>query len=390
MRKGIQFVLGLLLAAVLIWWLFRGVAWAAVGNAIMKANLWWIAVSIVGVLITFVTRVLRWRYIVRTAGNVSFRHMYSATQIGFLGNFILPARAGEAIRALVLGRLTGIPFSRCLAFVALDRVTDLFGLMAVILVTALAFRPEADLHLPAFLYNWVIPADMVSRNAFRVAMFILAIVGVFVLLYVKQQWMLRVSDRILGLVSVRLAERVHELLQHFAEGFHVFRSASDMAKSIFFSLVTWAFFVLTYDSVLLAFDLTLPWYAPFVILSFLAVAISVPGTPGFVGQFHFGVAVPIFMLMPVVPVYYAFADASETLAWSVAVPIAPWAGPVLAQLPRTVCEGALETVHGTGLAVAVIAHLINVFPVFAVGVWCLYREKFGLLQLQRETETAAS
>ncbi|HNT87202.1 MAG TPA: lysylphosphatidylglycerol synthase transmembrane domain-containing protein, partial [Candidatus Hydrogenedentes bacterium] len=383
---GVAFVAALI--AALVWWLFRETDWRAVGEAISRANWCWIGVSVAGVLVTFVTRIQRWSYIVRTAKPVSFRHMFSATQIGFLGNFVLPARAGEAVRALALGRLANLHFSRALAFVALDRVTDLFGLMAVILVAAVAFRPAHDIRLPPSIYAGVIPADLVSTYAVRVALFIMLIVGAFVLLYVRQRLVLGLSDAVLGAVSQRLAARVHEMLQHFADGLHVFRSARDMAKSLFFSLFTWAVFVLTYAAVGMAFGLDLPWYAPFVVVSFLALAISVPGAPGFIGQFHFGVAIPVLLLMPSVTATYAFGEcAGHAVAGFTSLYVGP-AAAALGEIPRAAAEHSLATAKGLGLAVAIVAHLINVFPVFAVGLFCLYREQLGLFQLRREAEEA--
>lgn len=350
--KKIQFAIGLGIGVFLVWWLFRDTDWRELGHAISRAHWGWMAVSLAGVLVSFVTRVQRWSYIVRTAKPVSFRHLFSATQIGFLANFTLPARAGEAIRALVLGRLTQIPFTRSLAFVALDRLNDLFGLMVVILVAAFAYRPEADIHLPESIYSGTIPADLVSRYAFRVAMMLALVVVAFVVFFIKQRLVIRISDRVLGLISPRLAEYVHGLLQHFADGLQVFRSAGEMAKSLFFSMLTWASFLISYGAMLWAFDLNLPWYAPFVMLAFLALAISVPGAPGFIGQFHFGVVAPIVVLTPV--------TASQTA----------------------------ENIQNTALAVAVVGHLANVIPVFIVGIGCLYLEQLGLLQLSRESEEA--
>jgi hypothetical protein len=78
----------------------------------------------------------------------------------------------------------------------------------------------------------------------------------------------------------------------------------------------------------------------------------VPGAPGFIGQFHFGLAVPTFMLMAVDPGDLA----------------------------------AVNAAYNDALAVAIVGHLINVGPVFAAGLWCLWLENAGLLQLQRESE----
>lgn len=343
MRKKIQVLLGLVLGGVLIWFLFRGTDWARVGTAIREANPWLLLLTFGIILLTFALRVKRWSYIVRTAGPVSLRAMFSATQIGFLGNFILPARAGEAIRALVLSRLERIPFSKSLAFVALDRVTDLFGLLAVLLVAVFSFRPTEDLMLPPEIYEGTIPVGAIRTFALITAGMVIVMIAGFVLLYVRIAWFKRLNDLLVRLVSIRLAERTNRMLSHFAEGMHIFRSAGDMATSVFFSLLTWSMFVLSYVSLYAAFGLAVPWYGSFVTVALLAVAISLPGAPGFVGQFHIAVAGSLLLVAPASPL-----DVAK--------------------------------------AVAIMAHLLNLIAVAGAGVLCLYFEKFGLLELRRQSE----
>lgn len=355
MRKKIQVVLGILLGGALIWFLFRETDWAKVAVAIREADSGLLFLTFLVILFSFVIRVKRWSYIVRTAGPVSFRAMFSATQIGFLGNFVLPARAGEAIRALVLSRLERIPFSKSLAFVALDRVTDLFGLLFVLLVAVLAFRPEQDLTLPPEIYEGTISVTAIRTFTLVTVSMIFILISCFVLLYVRIEWFksvnngllrwmaAKLNDRMNGMLN-RLADRTNRMLSHFAEGMHIFRSAGDMAWALFFSLLTWLVGVFSYVLLYAAFDLATPWYASFVTIALLSVAISLPGAPGFVGQFHIAVAGALLLVAP---------------------------------------SSSLDVAK----AVAIMAHLLNLVAVAGVGVGCLYFEKFGLLELRRQVET---
>ncbi len=347
-KKRIQVVIGIALAGLLLWWAFRGMDVREMGAALRGMHWGWMGLAFAGVLVSFFTRVLRWRYIVRTAKPVSFRHMFSATQIGFLANFVLPGRAGEVVRALVLGRLEQLPFSKCFAFVALDRVTDLVGLITVMLLSMLTYRPPQVSELPPDFPAWA--AALVRPGAIRAATFsasgvLVVLVGVLALLYMNQGLALRMAGACVGLVSKRLVAPVHDLLHHFAEGLQVFRSAADMAKSLFFSLVTWAIFGITYIAILYAFDLDAPWYAACIVLSLIAVAISLPGAPGFIGQFHAAIVAAMLITMP-----------------SINLDVAR--------------------------AVAIMAHLVNLIPVVLVGLYCLYLEGFGLIELRRQTESA--
>ncbi|HPO12582.1 MAG TPA: lysylphosphatidylglycerol synthase transmembrane domain-containing protein [Candidatus Hydrogenedentes bacterium] len=347
-KKRIQIVIGIALAAVLLWWAFRGTDVREMGAAMRDIHWGWLCLSLLGVVVSFFTRILRWRYIVRTAKPVSFRSMFSATQIGFLANFVLPGRAGEVVRALVLGRLEQLPFSKCFAFVALDRLTDLVGLIVVMMVSMITYRPPSVSDLPADFPAWaasLVRPGAIHAATFSACAFLVVLAGAFVLLYVNQGLALRISDACMGLVSKRLVKPMHDLLFHFAEGMQIFRSAADMAKSVFFSLVTWAIFAMTYMSILYAFHLDPPWYSAFVVLSLLALAISLPGAPGFIGQFHAAIVAAMVITMPNINLDVA-------------------------------------------RAIAIVAHLVNLIPVYIVGFYCLYLEGFGLIELKRQTETA--
>lgn len=379
MKKTIQILLGLLIGGFLLWFLFRGTDWNAVWAATRNANVAWLAAAFAAIMLSFFTRVQRWTSIVRTAKDVSFRSLFSATQIGFLANFTLPGRAGEVIRAVVLARLERIPFSKCFAFVALDRVTDLFGLIAIMLVSVIAFQPAGRVGLPPDIHvpDWagaLLEPDAIRSGAIGFSLLLLAVVGVFVVLYVSQSFALRVAAVLLGvaqsLVRATVAPMLRGLgnvlgarvratgdrlgdadlvglgtgmIREFAEGLHVFRSAADMSKAILFSLITWAVACFSYYCALRAFGFVEPWYTALIVTAMLSVAIALPGAPGFIGQFHFGIIIGIFVCIP---------DADYDVA----------------------------------KAVAIMSHLLNVLAVAIVGIWSLYREDFGLLELKRDAD----
>ncbi|MCF6285403.1 MAG: flippase-like domain-containing protein, partial [Candidatus Hydrogenedentes bacterium] len=304
-----------------------------------NANWWWVALSLALVFVTFLTRVKRWGYIVRTAQPVSFRAMFSATQIGFLGNFTLPARVGEVIRAVVLARLTGLTFSRCFAFVALDRVTDLFGLVVVMLLAATVFQPTEAIVLD----DWTIEPDLIRVTTLSTIVLVTGIISAFVALYCRKALALRLVSATVGRVSPWLSEKLQGMLAQFADGMHVFKSVGDMSRAIFWSLVTWTIGTLCYFCVVQAFALDVPWYTAIIVMAFLAVAISVPGPPGFVGTFHFGIVGALLVVAP-------------------------------------------ETDRDVAKAAALVAHMVNTLPVWVAGAVCLYTEKLGLLELRREGE----
>ena len=347
LKRTIQVIAGALIALVLLYVLFRGVNWADLLRAMRSVSLLWLALCQIPLWLSFLTRIQRWKHIVRATAPASFRAMFSATQIGFLANFTLPARAGELIRPYVLGRLAGIPFSKGLALTALDRVTDLFGLIATMAFAGLAFHPKKDIALPKELlgFQYTVSARAIDTTAVFTLIVLAGLIAVLVLIYVNKRLALRLSDFIFGMISTRLAEWIHRLVNEFAEGLHILRSPIAMVRSIAWSFVTWGLFLVSTTCILQAFHLNWPWYAPLVVQSTLAILISVGFTPGFIGQFQAGVLAGLTMVIPGI----SYADA---------------------------------------LAVGVVAHIVNVLPIAITGVGCLVWENMGLLELQRASEEA--
>ncbi|MBI4557139.1 MAG: flippase-like domain-containing protein [Candidatus Hydrogenedentes bacterium] len=345
MKRTLQISLSCAVGLALVWLLFRGTNWSEVKASVEGVSVRWLLASQIFIWGSFFTRVQRWSYIVRVAKPVRFRIMFSATQIGFLANFTLPLRVGEFLRAFLLARLGHLSFAKSVAMVALDRVTDLVGLIAVMLVAVLSVPTTHDMVLPAQTFNTA--ADIrVSAQALQAAgivtlLLLVGIIAILILLYLNQALVLRAADRTVGVVSNKMAGRIHAMLEQFAEGLHIFRSVTDMSKSIFYSLLTWACFVLATITILAAFHMECPWYTPFVIQALVAVSVSVPGAPGFVGQFHLPIVVSLLMLAPAV-------DVDEAKA------------------------------------VAIVIHLLNLGPVALAGLFCLAIEHLGILELRRE------
>ena len=313
MKKHAQTIIGLIIGVVFIWILFRDTNWSEVGAAIKEVHVGWLLAAHVPLCLSFVFRIIRWKYIVNSVTPTSTRNLASATQIGFLANFTLPGRVGEAIRALVLTRLTQVPFSKTFAYVALDRITDLFGLIAVMLVAIFAYQPVADVVIPAATFGTpediTFPAGLYRSGAASMGLLMFAIIASFVMLYVKKDFFIGLVEKVAGVISKKLADLGVHVLSHFAEGLHVFRSPRDMFLAIFFSLLTWLMPILIFWATIKAFHIDAPWYTPFVMQSILSVFIAVPGAPGFVGQYHVPVVITLVMVAPGMNIDHAKAFA---------------------------------------------------------------------------------
>jgi hypothetical protein len=349
-KKYILGAIGLVLMVGMVWLLFRDTDWREVGDALGGADWLLLGLAMVPMFLSHPARIRRWSFIVRAVHPATFRQMFSATQIGFLANMLLPARAGEVIRPLVLSRLTRVPLSKAFALNAVDRITDLFGLLAVMAVSLVAFRPAEDLSIPAATFGTeapiTLPARQYQQGAITTGVLLVVIMAGFIGLYTNRGFVLAISRKTIGLVSTRLAEFVNGMINHFADGLHVFRSPLELARSVGWSFVTWGLNLIGLALALKAFGVEFPWYTPFVMQAILAIAIAAPNTPGFVGPFHIAIVLSLVMTIPGVDVNVA-------------------------------------------KAYAIVAHLWQFPPVLIFGFWCLLRDNLNLFQLRREGEAEA-
>lgn len=350
MKRKIQVVLGFAVGVLLVWLLFRNTKWGEVYDTIRGANKWWLILSQVPIWGSFLARIRRWHYVVRSTEPVPFRTLFSATQIGFLANFTLPARAGEAIRAFLLSRNTSIPFAKSIALVAVDRITDLVGLIVCIGLALVGFRNVGEVVLPAHtlgetetVWSGALVRSLILGGTFLLSLVVVALV----MLYLNQRWLLKLVDLTFRRISPKLGDRVEHVVKQFADGLQALGSGGDMAKAILWSLVTWGCFVVSAACMLWGFHLDFPWYMPFLMLTLMGVAISLPGAPGFVGQFDGAIILAVLMVMPEV-------------------------GATKAQ------------------AIAIVVHVLNLIPIAIAGVMGLMMEGTGLMELTRRSAAAGS
>lgn len=75
--------------------------------------------------LAFCIRALRWKLFLNVAGRVSIPTVIALFLSGVFLNFVLPIRAGELVKSIVLKRNSHIPFSQSLPTITMDKVQDL-------------------------------------------------------------------------------------------------------------------------------------------------------------------------------------------------------------------------------------------------------------------------
>jgi glycosyltransferase 2 family protein len=113
-----------------------------IAQDLSKANLWWIALSVVLVLPFIALKAWRWQVILHDLGlKISFGEAYRLYAIGLSAGSFTPGQAGDAIKAFYLHE-KGFSLGSGLVSVVLDRLFDL-AVLVLLAVSGLIFLGNA-------------------------------------------------------------------------------------------------------------------------------------------------------------------------------------------------------------------------------------------------------
>ena len=265
-----KFWLGVVVSVVFLTLALRGLDLEGFWTTVRQANYWWLVPGVAVYFGAVWARTWRWHYMLRHVKRIPLGRLFPVVVIGYMGNNLYPARAGEVLRSYVLRRKEGVPVGVSLATVVLERLFD--GLVMLLFVFAtLPFAP-----LP--------PGYDLLVTAFSV-LFIAALV-VFLALATRPARMGRayawMVDRV---VPTRFRERVHGLFDKFIAGLQSLRSPRELFFILLTSTLIWLTETTKYWFVMHAFPFEVPFYVLMLMTAVVNLFTTLPSTPGYIGTF---------------------------------------------------------------------------------------------------------
>lgn len=292
MPSRVRTVLILLLTIGLLWFFFRNADMAQVWAEIRRARPLLLLAAVLVTGLTYVIRALRWQYVLAPLGPTHFSNAFRATVIGFAATFLLPARAGEVIRPLLLARREGLPATATFATIILERLMDMVTVLGLFAVFVLTADPATVSAQPAHL------ARVKAGGLLAAGVAAVALTVAFVAAGHPERlgrWALRI-ERVL---PARLARMVAAFVESFTQGLGVLRQPRRLVVSLALSVPLWMSIAAGIWLTSLAFHITFPYVGSFLVMTILVVGVAMP-TPGAVGGFHaaYQIAVQSFFGAP--------------------------------------------------------------------------------------------
>lgn len=278
MRSFFRTLLGVGLAALLLWLFLRNADWDGVRAALLTADRAYLVGAVLLVVVSFVVRAERWQYLLAPLGPTRFRTAFATTLIGFGASSVLPARAGEVLRPYLLARREGLNPTATFATILLERLLDLVAILGLLAAALVLLAADLRTRESAVL-------SAVRVGGLTAAPLGVAALAVLYALGGHEAWMQRLFLWANRVLPARVAWLMEAVIRRLADGCAVLRRPSRLLAAIGWSLVLWLIICLETWAVGRAFALEISFPGTWLLMAMLVVGVAVP-TPGGVGGFH--------------------------------------------------------------------------------------------------------
>ncbi len=248
----------------------NGIHLKAAGHALRTSDYWWLIPALVAFGLGDIARALRWRSLFVPGRRPPRSTTLNATMIGYLYNNILPARAGEVARVVVLTRRSSSPPVEITGTVVLERLYDVTVIL-VIFFLAEPWLPDV---------SWFGPAAIVAA-VLAVMIAVLAIV-----LAVFEDQPLRLLLRPLRRFSMFSEDVLERAVLELAHGLSGLRNWRVAREAFLWTACAWLLSMLCAYFVTLAFHLGLPFSAGVLVMVAVGLGMILPSAPAAVGVFE--------------------------------------------------------------------------------------------------------
>ncbi len=284
-----RFWLGIAISVLCLWLAFRNVQWVELAAAVRAVDWTILGLAALVALLDQVVRGVRWRVFLAPVGRVSVADSFSFLSIGALANAILPLRAGEIIRAVLLGEKRQLSKSAVFGTVVVERLFDILMLVAIALVLLAVMPIPAPVKqtvivlgaagLLMLLAMWWVAGQLSNDRDTRLARLATA-------------WGRRLAgppDQPRHLLGINLGKglrRVWLMAQSFVAGLGVVRTPRLAAGGAAYTALAWGASLAYTWLVLRACHLDLPWTASLMVLVVINFGAAIPSSPGGLGVVH--------------------------------------------------------------------------------------------------------
>ena len=272
MKTKLSITAGLIVSAVLLYFAFRNIDFGKLAEIYSRVN------PLIIIPVFFVTiaemffRGLRWKLLLDPAKPVRLWDAFRLEAAGLALSNVLPLRLGEIVRGTFGAGLFGIPVVTVFATILVERALDTIVLV-ILFVLAARFGGITGGFINYGGYFWVLLGGL--------------LVGLLGLVFIDEIMTHRFFSGFFNKFP-----RVTRGLGHLALGVKAFHSVKTAAAVVALAAGQWFMDAFNFYLLACAFGINdiLNGFRCMVLLFSTAVAVSIPGMPGYFGNYEFAIA----------------------------------------------------------------------------------------------------
>lgn len=276
MKRPLQIAAIAALTIFFVWLFLKNSNLSDVWHIMRATDPFWFALALAVNFGALIFRTFRWRTLLDDSNPPRFYPTFFANTIGYMLSTILPIRASDVARPVLLARRTDVRVSAALGTVLTERILDLYSLL--LLFIYFVIRHWSDFGASR---AWLLMRTGAIGALSLLAALTLVIAGIIFF----HERMRRFHQWVGGIVPRRFRASWMNFYDAFLETLKLKDRPATAAKVLLYTIAIW--FCLTAQFWVVARGMTrhLPFDSSFFISGVTTLGLAIP-TPGGVGGFH--------------------------------------------------------------------------------------------------------
>jgi len=249
----------------------RGIDVSLLVKSLKGLKYHYLLLTILFFFVSLLSRAFLWRCIFVPIKRVKILHLFQAIIIGYAANNVLPARAGEFVRAYAIGRSEQLRKSIVFGTIIVERLFDLLSLLI----------------FSGFVSLYIVLPDFIRVGIYFICTLLLCVLVLIIFGLRTDSLLLKIVFFMTGFVPRRIRPWLDERIELLWSSFEIFKTKERNLYILMFSLTAWISMAVAMYFGLRSFSLGLPFYAPVLLLVILNIGVIIPSSPGFIGVFQY-------------------------------------------------------------------------------------------------------
>jgi len=214
----------------LMYFAFRNVDPIQMWARVMKANFWWILLSLVFSTLAHASRAYRWSMLIGAVNKKpKFSNTFYALAVGYFANMAVP-RLGEVTRCTALYEVEKTPIDSMVGTVIMERVVDVISLFSLIVLVLLVNMELFSGFFKDMASEKLQGLQAVSQTTWIIL--VAAIILFFVVLIILRK----------KFMKIKIVEKVMNFLKGIMDGFRSVLKVKNKWAFLFHSVFIWAMY----------------------------------------------------------------------------------------------------------------------------------------------------